>query len=86
MMHYSQLVIAARKTESEAVDVKEVRSRAASVEVTSTGNGDTLAALTKQVAYLMLKVENKKKFSEGKGNYKKELNKTQANNCQSNSN
>ena len=35
MMGYLQLVIAARKMESEVADVKEVRSKAASVEVTS---------------------------------------------------
>ena len=37
MMDYSQLVIRARKTESEVSDVKEVRSKAASVEETSAG-------------------------------------------------
>ena len=86
MMGYSQLVISARKMKSEVADVKEVMGKAASVEVTSTGNGGELVALTQQVAYLMSTVENKNKFSKEKGNQKNKKNETRANNGQLNSN
>ena len=62
-MGYMQFVKAAMKMESKISDVKEVQSKAASVEVTSTCNWAELIALTQKVAYLMLIVENKNKFS-----------------------
>ena len=43
-------MVATQKNKSELSEVKEVRSKAAEVK---TGEGNVLAALTEQVAYLM---------------------------------
>ena len=85
MIGYMQVVIASWKIESEEADVKEVRNKAASVEVTTTGNGGELVALTEQGTYSMLIVESKNNFSKGKGNQRNKKNETETNNGKSNS-
>ena len=54
---YRQLIVATQKKESKQSEAKEVRSKATEVE---TGEGNNvLAALTKQVAYLIAALDTK---------------------------